>query len=62
MYPPLPLIMTSTRLPKQSNPPLSPRLTLPTMYDLPSEAIENYGTSLLKMGIAVSFVSKLANT
>lgn len=25
------------RLPPQSEPPLSPRKTLPTMYDLPSE-------------------------
>ena len=43
MYPPLPLIMTSTHLPHQSNPPLSPRLTLPTMYDLPSEATGESG-------------------
>lgn len=31
------------RLPPQSDPPLSPRLTLPTMYDLPSEAPEELG-------------------
>lgn len=36
--------MTSpTRLPPQSDPPLSPRLTLPTMYDLPSEDPEEPG-------------------
>jgi Uma2 family endonuclease len=29
--------MTSIHIPPQSHPPLSPRLTLPTMYDLPSE-------------------------
>ncbi len=32
-----------TRLPAQSNPPLSPRQTLPTMYDLPSEDPEEPG-------------------
>ncbi|HEY9874695.1 MAG TPA: Uma2 family endonuclease [Candidatus Obscuribacterales bacterium] len=32
-----------TRLPPQSEPPLSPRLTLPTMYDLPSEDPEEPG-------------------
>jgi len=32
-----------TRLPSQSDPPLSPRLTLPTMYDLPSEDQEEPG-------------------
>lgn len=31
------------RLPPQSDPPLSPRLTLPTMYDLPSEDPEEPG-------------------
>lgn len=37
--------MTSSkfRLPPQSDPPLSPRLTLPTMYDLPSENPESPG-------------------
>ena len=37
--------MTSSkfRLPPQSDPPLSPRLTLPTMYDLPSEDPEEPG-------------------
>lgn len=30
-------------LPPQSDPPLSPRLTLPTMYDLPSEDPEEPG-------------------
>lgn len=36
--------MTSpARLPPQSEPPLSPRLTLPTMYDLPSEDPEEPG-------------------
>jgi Uma2 family endonuclease len=33
----------STRLPPQSDPPLSPRQTLPTMYDLPSENLEEPG-------------------
>jgi Uma2 family endonuclease len=32
-----------TRLPPQSDPPLSPRQTLPTMYDLPSEDPEEPG-------------------
>jgi Uma2 family endonuclease len=32
-----------TRLPPQSDPPLSPRQTLPTMYDLPSENREDSG-------------------
>ncbi|MCL1467652.1 Uma2 family endonuclease [Argonema galeatum] len=31
------------RLPSQTDPPLSPRLTLPTMYDLPSENAEEPG-------------------
>ena len=36
--------MTNTsRLPPQTDPPLSPRLTLPTMYDLPSEDPEEPG-------------------
>lgn len=34
---------TSQSLPPQSDPPLSPRLTLPTMYDLPSEDPEEPG-------------------
>ncbi len=34
---------TSQNLPPQSDPPLSPRLTLPTMYDLPSEDPEEPG-------------------
>jgi hypothetical protein len=32
-----------TRLPPQTDPPLSPRQTLPTMYDLPSENPEKLG-------------------
>ena len=32
-----------THLPTQSNPPISPRQTLPTMYDLPSENPEEPG-------------------
>lgn len=35
--------MTSSPLPPHSDPPLSPRLTLPTMYDLPSEDSEEPG-------------------
>lgn len=35
--------MLPTRLPPQSDPPLSPRLTLPTMHDLPSENPEESG-------------------
>lgn len=35
--------MDITRLPPQTEPPLSPRLTLPTMYDLPSEDPEEPG-------------------
>lgn len=35
--------MDMTRLPPQTEPPLSPRLTLPTMYDLPSEDPEEPG-------------------
>jgi Uma2 family endonuclease len=35
--------MTSPPLPAQSHPPLSPRLTLPTMYDLPSEEVGESG-------------------
>lgn len=35
--------MTTSHLPPQSDPPLSPRLTLPTMYDLPSENPEEPG-------------------
>lgn len=35
--------MTSTYRPPQKTPPLSPRLTLPTMSDLPSEAIGETG-------------------
>ncbi len=35
--------MTSIRLPIQSDPPLSPRQTLPTMYDLPSEEVGEPG-------------------
>lgn len=34
---------TSQSLPPQSDPPLPPRLTLPTMYDLPSEDPEEPG-------------------
>ncbi len=38
--------MTSTfKLPQQTDPPLSPRQTLPTMYDLPSEYPEEPGLS-----------------
>ena len=36
---------SSTRLTHQSDPPLSPRQTLPTMYDLPSENSEEPGLS-----------------
>ena len=32
-----------THRPSQSDPPVSPRLTLPTMYDLPSEDPEEPG-------------------
>ncbi|NEP02752.1 MAG: Uma2 family endonuclease [Symploca sp. SIO2E9] len=36
-------INSSSCLPPQSEPPLSPRQTLPTMYDLPSENLEDAG-------------------